>query len=90
MSFDPYGLMFRRDDPAFKKSVDAAIISLFKSGEIDKIYAKWFESPIPPKGANLHWPAPPKLRAAFANPTDSADPAAYALPPAAPALANKK
>jgi glutamate/aspartate transport system substrate-binding protein len=91
MSFDPYGLMFRRDDPAFKKAVDTAIVNLFKSGEIDRIYAKWFQSPIPPKGANLQWPIQPKLRAAFTHPTDSSDPASYALAPAAPAaLANKK
>ena len=49
LSMDPYGLMFRRDDPEFKRVVDKAIIDVFKSGEINKIYAKWFQSPIPPK-----------------------------------------
>jgi glutamate/aspartate transport system substrate-binding protein len=82
MSVDPYGLMFRRDDPAFKKAVDTAITNLFKSGEINKIYAKWFQSPIPPKGINLNWPMSAELRGAIANPTDSPDPAAYALPAA--------
>ena len=77
MSVDPYGLMFRRNDPDFKKVVDKAISDVFKSGEIEKIYVKWFQSPIPPKGINLNWPISDYLRAAFANPTDSADPEHY-------------
>lgn len=77
LSVDPYGLMFRRADPEFKKVVDKAITDVFKSGEIEKIYAKWFQSPIPPKGINLNWPMSEYLRAAFANPTDSADPEHY-------------
>jgi glutamate/aspartate transport system substrate-binding protein len=77
MSVDPYGLMFRRNDPDFKKVVDKAITDVFKSGEIEKIYIKWFQSPIPPKGVNLNWPISDYLRAAFANPTDSADPEHY-------------
>ncbi len=77
LSMDPYGLMFRRDDPEFKRVVDKAIIALFKSGEINAIYAKWFQSPIPPKGINLNWPMSPYLKAAIAQPTDSPDPAHY-------------
>jgi glutamate/aspartate transport system substrate-binding protein len=77
LSFDPYGMMFRRNDPDFKKVVDKAIGDVFKSGEIEKIYAKWFQSPIPPKGINLNWPISEYLRAAIANPTDSADPEHY-------------
>jgi glutamate/aspartate transport system substrate-binding protein len=77
MSVDPYGLMFRRNDPDFKKVVDKAITDVFKSGEIEKIYIKWFQSPIPPKGINLNWPISEYLRAAIANPTDSADPEHY-------------
>lgn len=77
LSVDPYGLMFRRDDPEFKRVVDKAITDVFKSGEINQIYAKWFQSPIPPKGINLKWPISEYLRAAFANPTDSADPEHY-------------
>jgi glutamate/aspartate transport system substrate-binding protein len=77
MSVDPYGLMLPRNDPEFKKVVDKAITDVFKSGEIVKIYAKWFQSPIPPKGINLNWPLSEYLRAAIANPTDSADPEHY-------------
>ena len=77
LSVDPYGLMLRRDDPQFKTAVDTAITDVFRSGEIEKIYSKWFLSPIPPKGINLNWPISDYLRAAIANPTDSPDPAHY-------------
>ncbi len=77
LSVDPYGLMLRRDDPQFKAAVDTAITGVFRSGEIEKIYSKWFLSPIPPKGINLNWPISDYLRAAIANPTDSPDPAHY-------------
>lgn len=78
LSVEPYALMMRRDDPAFKKSVDSAITNLFKTGEINKLYAKWFQSPIPPKGINLNTPMSEPLKMAIANPTDSGDPAVYA------------
>ena len=79
LSVEPYALMLRRDDPEFKKVVDGAIVGLFKSGEINRIYHKWFQSPIPPKGINLNVPMSPALKNAIANPTDSGDPAAYAM-----------
>jgi glutamate/aspartate transport system substrate-binding protein len=77
LSVEPYGIMMRKDDPEFKKVVDDAVIALFRSGDINKIYAKWFESPIPPKGVNLRIPMSAQLKAAIAKPTDSGDPAAY-------------
>lgn len=77
MEVEPYGIMMRRDDPAFKKVVDQAIADVFKSGEINKIYAKWFQSPIPPKGINLNWPMSEQLKKVIAKPTDSGDPAVY-------------
>jgi glutamate/aspartate transport system substrate-binding protein len=74
---EPYGIMLRREDPAFKKVVDNAMIAVFKSGEINKIYAKWFSAPIPPKGINLNVPVSAQFRKVIANPTDSGDPAVY-------------
>jgi glutamate/aspartate transport system substrate-binding protein len=74
---EPYGIMLRRDDPAFKAVVDAATANLYKSGEIDKIYARWFQSPIPPKGLNLSTPMSAALKKAFQTPTASPDPAKY-------------
>lgn len=78
LSVEPYALMLRREDPEFKKVVDGAIASTFKSGEINRLYTKWFLSPIPPKNVTLNVQMSPQLKAAIANPTDSGDPAAYA------------
>jgi len=77
LSTEPYGIMLRKGDPAFKKVADGAIGAVFKSGEINKIYAKWFLSPIPPKNINLNVPMSDTLKKVIANPTDSGDPAAY-------------
>ena len=90
LSIEPYGIMMRRDDPAFKKAVDTAIENVFKSGDINKIYAKWFQSPIPPKGINLNIAMSPQLKAVIAKPTDSGDPATYAAVPAAQKMSTKK
>jgi glutamate/aspartate transport system substrate-binding protein len=77
LSVEPYGIMVRKDDQAFKKVANNAINAVYKSGEINKIYAKWFQSPIPPKGINLNVPMSAQLKKVVANPTDSGDPAAY-------------
>jgi len=77
LSVEPYSIMLRRDDPAFKKVVDAAMTNVYKSGAINAIYEKWFEKPIPPKGINLNLPMSPAFKKVVANPTDSGDPAAY-------------
>jgi glutamate/aspartate transport system substrate-binding protein len=74
---EPYGIMLRRDDPAFKKVVDAATAALYTSGEGQKLYDKWFMSKIPPKGLNLNTPIAPELKAEFAKPSDSPDPDSY-------------
>ncbi len=44
VSVEPYGIMYRKDDPAFEKLIDNAIAGLFSNGQIRTIYAKWFES----------------------------------------------
>jgi ABC-type amino acid transport substrate-binding protein len=58
---EPYAIMLRKDDPAFKKLVDDTIAALMKSGEFETLYKKWFTSPIPPKGINLNAPMSPEL-----------------------------
>jgi glutamate/aspartate transport system substrate-binding protein len=75
---EPYGIMLRKDDQAFKKLVDGATATLYKSAEGQALYEKWFTKPIPPKGLNLNVPMDPALKKAFEKPSDSADPAAYA------------
>jgi glutamate/aspartate transport system substrate-binding protein len=77
LSVEPYAIMLRRDDPAFKKVVDNAMIAIYKSGEINAIYDKWFLKPIPPKGINLNVPMGASFKKVVASPTDSGDPAAY-------------
>jgi glutamate/aspartate transport system substrate-binding protein len=65
---EPYAIMLRKDDPAFKKLADDALIALFKSGEINKIYARWFESPIPPRNVNLMMPMNNTLKKLIRSP----------------------
>ncbi len=77
LSVEPYGIMVRKDDVPFKKVVDDAIIALFKSGEINRIYSKWFLAPVPPKGVLMNVPMSDSLKRIIARPTDSGDPAAY-------------
>jgi glutamate/aspartate transport system substrate-binding protein len=77
LSVQPYGIMLRRDDPAFKKVVDAEMTATFKSGAINAIYDKWFLKPIPPRGVNLNVPMSAAFKKVIANPTDSGDPAWY-------------
>ena len=77
LSVEPYGIILRKDDTAFKKVVDAAMVDTYKSGAINAIYEKWFLKPIPPKGLNLNVPVSDQFKKVIANPTDSGDPAAY-------------
>ena len=62
LQVEPYACMLRKDDPEFKKLVDGTITRLMKSGEFAKMYAKWFESPIVPKGTNLALPMSAQLK----------------------------
>jgi glutamate/aspartate transport system substrate-binding protein len=74
---EPYGIMLRKDDMAFKAIADAATAALYRSPQGAALYAKWFTQVIPPKGINLNIAMSPALKRAFENPTDSPDPAAY-------------
>jgi len=71
LSDDPYGIMLRKDDAEFKKLVDGVVSGLYKSGEINKIYTKWFLAKIPPKGINLNFPMSDSLKEAIKNPNDT-------------------
>src|SRR5512138_3098320 len=74
---EPYGIMLRKDDAAFKKVVDAATAAVYTGGEGQKIYDKWFTQKIPPKGLNLNVPIGKELKNEFAKPSDSPDPDSY-------------
>jgi glutamate/aspartate transport system substrate-binding protein len=67
---EPYSMMLRKDDPQFKALVDKTVGGVMKSGEIDKIYTKWFTTPIPPKGVNINFPETAAIKEAFKNPND--------------------
>jgi glutamate/aspartate transport system substrate-binding protein len=70
LSVEPIAIMIRKDDPAFKKAVDATLTGLMKSGEIGKIYDKWFMQPIPPNNTKVGLPVSEATKAAWANPND--------------------
>jgi glutamate/aspartate transport system substrate-binding protein len=71
LSDDPYAVMLRKDDPDFKKLVDDTVSEIYKSGEINNIYTKWFETKIPPKGINLGFPMSDGLKEAIKNPNNT-------------------
>ena len=71
-SFEAYGCMLRKDDPAFKKVVDGALAKVMTSGEAEKIYARWFLQPIPPKGLNLNFPLSTAMKNLYKAPNDKA------------------
>ncbi len=70
LNVEPINIMMRRDDPTFKKAVDDGLIKLMKSGEIAKIYDKWFMQPIPPANVRIGLPASDATKAAWASPND--------------------
>ena len=70
LSVEPIGIMMRRDDPAFKKAVDDSIKAMAKSGEVAKLYDKWFMQPIPPTNTKVGLPLSEATKNAWANPND--------------------
>ena len=70
VSVEPIGIMLRKDDPAFKKAVDDSVKGMLKSGDVAKLYDKWFMQPIPPTNTKLNLPASEATKAAWATPSD--------------------
>jgi len=70
LNVEPIAIMIRKDDPAFKKLADDTVAGLAKSGELAKIYDKWFVQPIPPKNTRVGLPASDATKAAWANLND--------------------
>lgn len=71
LNIEPIAIMLRKDDPAFKKLVDDAVVGLMKSGELDKLYTRWFMSPIPPKNVSMNFPMSEQLKALIKAPSDA-------------------
>ncbi len=70
LSVEPIAIMMRKDDPAFKKAVDDSIKGMMKSGEIAKLWDKWFQQPIPPANVKVGMPPNDNTKAAWATPND--------------------
>jgi ABC-type amino acid transport substrate-binding protein len=70
LQVEAYACMLRKNDPAFKKLVDTTLTSMMKSGEFEKLYKKWFMSPIPPRQRSLGLPISDRLRDQLKSPTD--------------------
>jgi glutamate/aspartate transport system substrate-binding protein len=70
LNIEPIAIMMRKDDPAFKKAVDDFIKAQMSSGELDKLYAKWFQQPIPPRNASVNLAMGNVLKDVIKNPSD--------------------
>ena len=70
LSVEPIAIMFRKDDPAFKKAVDDTLVAMMKSGDVAKLYDKWLMQPIPPTHSRVGLPMSENLKAALAAPND--------------------
>ncbi len=70
LSVEPIAIMMRKDDPAFKKVADDTIRDLIKTGEMNKLWDKWFLQPIPPKNVKIGLALSDSTKAAWANPND--------------------
>lgn len=69
LDYQPIAIMFRKNDPAFKALVDGVVKGMMKSGEIDQLYDRWFDKPIPPKGVTLNFPLTAMLKQMFQYPS---------------------
>jgi glutamate/aspartate transport system substrate-binding protein len=70
LNVEPIAIMIRKDDPAFKKAVDDSIVAMIKSGDMAKLYDKWFNQPIPPTNTKVGLPLSEATKAAWAAPND--------------------
>ena len=68
---EPIALVIRKDDPAFKTAVDNSLRKLMKSGDVEKIYNKWFMSAIPPANTSLNLPMSDALKKLLREPNDN-------------------
>jgi glutamate/aspartate transport system substrate-binding protein len=70
LGIEPIAIMIRKDDPAFKRAVDGYLANAMASGALEKLYARWFMAPIPPRNAVINIPLSDSLKAAFQSPND--------------------
>ena len=70
LSVEPIAIMIRKDDPAFKKLGSDTIADMIKSGDMAKLWDKWFMQPIPPKNTKVGLALSDSTKAAWATPND--------------------
>ncbi|CAM3641801.1 transporter substrate-binding domain-containing protein [Paracidovorax anthurii] len=70
LSVEPIAIMIRKEDAAFKKAVDDSLKAMMKSGDMAKLYDKWFMQPIPPNNVKIGLPVSEATKAAWASPND--------------------
>lgn len=74
LAAEPLALMMPKDDAVLKKLVDETLVGLMRSGELERIYDRWFMQPIPamagPATVRLNLPLSPQLKAAIQAPND--------------------
>jgi glutamate/aspartate transport system substrate-binding protein len=61
LSYDPYGIMVRRDDSAMRLLGNTVLADLMRSGEMQKIYDKWFN----PGPTEINMPISSTLKTAY-------------------------
>jgi len=71
LTIEPLAIMLSKDDAAFKKVVDDEMRHVIRSGEGEKIYDRWFMSPIPPKNVSMNLPMSYLLRDSWKYPSDA-------------------
>lgn len=67
-----YGFMIRRDDPEFAHAVDTALRRIYAGPDMQAIYDRWFNAPLPGLGVDLHMPMSPGMRDMFFKPEPGA------------------
>lgn len=70
LSVEPIAIMLPKGDVAFKKAVDDSVKAMMKSGDVAKLWTKWFEQPIPPANTKVGMVANENTKAAWATPND--------------------
>ncbi len=70
LSVEPIAIMVRKDDAGIKKLGNDVIAGLIKSGDMAKMWDKWFVQPIPPKNVKVGLPLSESTKAAWNAPND--------------------
>ncbi len=70
LSVEPIAIMIQKDDALFKRLADDTVKAMIKSGEMNKLWTKWFLQPIPPKNVKVGLALSASTKAAWDNPND--------------------